>query len=418
MEGQPFQETSWWRFLVEQSRDGMVVIDQAGRVCWANEKFASMLGYSRKEIYSLTVFDWDKSIPPEILSSLLETVTADGSHFETTHLRKDGSTYDVEICSNAVTMGPEKQILCVCRDVSDRILAQKDLQRALDEARALSVKLVKQKEMLVQAEKLASIGLLAAGMAHEINNPLAYISSNLSNLTEYLDDLLLVVSRAQALADLSENGSPSEFHESVADFRNKLEEINMGFLVEDARQLLEDCSVGTKRIETIANSLRGFVRQDDPQPRQAELADIITSALALSNNELTNRCQVECQIPESLPPITCFPGQIEQILVNLLANAAQAIEGSGVVSIKVQMADEDHFKIEITDNGKGISPENITQIFDPLFTTKDVGQGTGLGLHIVRSLVERHGGSMDIVSSLGSGTTFSLVLPTEAPILA
>ncbi len=407
-------EVIWWRQLVEQTRDGIVVVDKRGKVFWVNEPFAAMLGYTRDEAFDLAVWDWEANFPAEKVEEMLASVDETGAHFETTHRRKDGSHYDVEICTNAVMFDDEKFVLCVCRDITQRKQAEQELQTMLAATRALAEQLEHQQTMLVQSEKLASVGQLAAGVAHEINNPLSYILGNFATLGEYIDDLVAAATGARAIIELS-GGAADAIDAATAELRELFAERDVEFAAQDARQLVAESTDGAERIRTIVNSLKGFVRRDDAQPSEAVVADMVESALVVTHNELKYRCETTCDVPADLPQIKCFPRQIEQVLMNLLVNASHAIEEKGTIAISARSLDGDHIEIRIRDDGKGISPENHKRIFDPFFTTKEVGKGTGLGLHIVHTIVERHGGKVTVESNVGTGTTFTIVLPTAGP---
>ncbi|MGD9547622.1 MAG: nitrogen regulation protein NR(II) [Candidatus Krumholzibacteriia bacterium] len=406
-------ETVWWRQLVEQSRDGIVVLDKVGMVVWTNPRFAAMLGYSRSEAMALGVGDWDDAIPREEIAGMLAQVDDSGQHFETVHRRKDGTTFEVEICTNAVEFGERKLVLCICRDISDRKRAERALQWALDESQALTEQLAHHKDMLVQAEKLAALGQLAAGIAHEINNPLAYILSNFASLQGYLDSLGAVVAETRLLAE-GRDGLPVPTAEAVREvLLDILRKEDAEFAIQDSLQLVGENIEGAERIRTIVNGLKGFVRSEDTGPAPTTLRDMIDLALLLARNDLNPQCKIVVDLPEDLPPIVCHPRQIEQVLINLLVNAVDATPGEGTITISGEAEGEDRVKLSVRDDGVGIPQENLKRIFDPFFTTKKVNQGTGLGLHLAYSIVDRHGGTIQVSSLVGAGTTFTILLPVQ-----
>ena len=405
--------SDFWRQLVDQSRDGIVVLDQTGQVFWVNERFGSMLGYARDEALRLRVEDWDDNIPAGQIAEMLAEVGISGDHFETIHKRKDGSTLEVEICTNAVQFGQSKLVLCISRDISDRKRAEKEIQKALAESEELSRRLALQQEILVQSEKLASLGQLAAGIAHEINNPLSFMLSNLTCLRGYLDDLKEVGASVKRLVDIPDNAPGDETFTAVANLKSLVLAKDAEFLAGDIHQLVKDNIDGGERIREIVKNLMGFVRRDDGNPRPAQVAEMVESALVVTHNEWKNRCQIICAIEENLPPIQCCRQQMEQVLMNLLVNASHAMDSGGTIHISAAAKGPDSLEIKVEDEGSGIPPENLHQIFDPFFTTKEVGKGTGLGLHIVHSIVQRHGGKIAVESKVGSGTTFSLTLPLD-----
>ena len=411
-------EAIWWRQLVEQSRDGIVVLDLLGDVFWANDKFAKMLGYSLQETYELHVVDWDTVIPPAQIAEMLQNVSIDGDHFETRHRRKDGTVYDVEICTNAVQFSDLKLILCICRDITERRLQERTLHNALKQTQHLAQQLALQQDMLVQTEKLASLGELAAGVAHEINNPLSYIQSNFSCLTDYLDQLQILSDKVRALLSLAPETEPEATRTALRNLADFYDSNDIGFIVDDARNLAQENIEGARRIQKIITNLKGFARPQGSEQTLANITDIVDAALQVTHNNLKYHCTVTRRIPTDLPPILCFPVQLEQVVMNLLVNASHAIVDEGTIDISAAQVDEEHIELNIRDTGTGIPQAIIDRIFDPFFTTKDVGKGTGLGLHIVHSIVTNHGGTITVKSRDGEGTTFTLVLPVDPPTSA
>lgn len=409
-------EAIWWRLLVEQSRDGIVVIDRQGKVFWANEMFASLLGYTRDETYGLVVWDWDAKIPAEALGQMLDDADQNGHHFETVHRRKDGSFYEVEINTNAVECGDRKLILCICRDITERKRTERNLQQLFAETRALADQLELQKNMLVQSEKLASLGQLAAGVAHEINNPLAYVSSNFDSLKEYLAALSGVLKSSSVVAGLPADAPAAVMREAVDDLRTTISETDAEFAAEDAGQLLVENSEGVERIRTIVNGLKGFIGSGDSGPGTVSVRQMVESVLTLTQNQWRGRCEVELELDDDLANISCLPGQIEQVLVNLVVNACHAIEDAGTIRIVAGAAGDDAVQIAVSDDGVGIPGEQIDRIFDPFFTTREVGKGAGLGLHIAHAIIDRHGGEIRVDSRAGFGSTFTIVLPCRIPV--
>lgn len=406
----------WWRELVEQSRDGIVVIDRHGKVFWINERFASMLGCTREEASGLEVWDWESKFPRDAVAAMLDDVDQSGDYFETVHQRCDGSVYDVEICTNAVEFDGVKLILCVCRDITDRKRVEREMQDLLAETRAQADLLALQRDMLVQTEKLASLGRLAAGIAHEINNPLAFVESNFSSLTRYLSGLSQVVASAVTVAAMAEQAPDGPPRAVIEELRRTIDEADAEYAAKDMLQLVAENLDGVDRIRTIVKDLEVFLRSDDMRPETVSIAELIDSALALTQTSWGPHCRVEIDLDEAQPPeLACFPGRIEQVLVNLIVNAAHAIEKEGVIRITAESLADRSVRIVVSDDGVGIPEENLTRIFDPFFTTMDVGGGTGLGLHVAYCIVERHGGEISADSRPGEGSTFTLVLPARIP---
>ena len=258
---------------------------------------------------------------------------------------------------------------------------------------------------LLQSEKMASIGQLAAGVAHEINNPIGYINSNLGTLANYVRDLLGVLSTYEELErDFA--------HEPgiQARLRHVKVKMDLDYLKQDLADLVRESQEGVAHIKQIVQDLQTFSHADDGEWRWADLHKGLESTLNIVWNELKYKAEVVKEYGE-LPRVHCVPSQLNQVFMNLLVNAAQAIEERGAIVIRTGRTGDDWVWVEISDTGCGIEPEVLPSIFDPFFTTKQVGKGTGLGLALSRGIVERHGGRIEIESEAGKGTTFIIHLP-------
>ncbi|MCB1644856.1 MAG: hypothetical protein KDI36_05360 [Pseudomonadales bacterium] len=261
---------------------------------------------------------------------------------------------------------------------------------------------------LVQTEKMASVGQLAAGIAHEINNPVGFVSSNLSTLKEYVGD---VVRLLQALLVLE--SSLNDNYPGVSQVRALKESIDLDFILEDFDQLFADSIDGIGRVRKIIADLSDFSRAESQEARVTDLNQLVEKTLRLVASEIRYKGQVKTCTAE-LPAIRCYPELIGQVLMNLIINAIHALDEGG--EIVVTTADEgDFIRVDVADDGCGIAPEHLAAIFDPFFTTKDVGKGTGLGLHIVREIVKRHGGEIHATSEPGKGSVFSFWLRVDGP---
>ncbi|GLK88467.1 two-component sensor histidine kinase [Pseudomonas turukhanskensis] len=261
---------------------------------------------------------------------------------------------------------------------------------------------------LVQSEKLASIGQLAAGVAHEINNPIGFISSNHTTLEQYVTGLLELI----ALYEQSENDiAPGALKDSLAALRVRLD---LPFIQEDIPVLLKESREGITRVRQIIQDLKDFSRVDSEQEWQwADLHKGIESTLNIVASELKYKADV-IRHYGVLPEVKCLSSQLNQVVMNLVVNAAQAMgEQRGKIEIRTG-AQGDRVWIEISDNGVGIPKEVIPKIFDPFFTTKPLGKGTGLGLSLSYGIVKKHGGSMGVESEPGQGSTFRIELPIDA----
>lgn len=248
---------------------------------------------------------------------------------------------------------------------------------------------------LLQSEKMASIGQLAAGVAHEINNPVGFVSSNLSTLTNYTSQLIDLAERCR-----QEGADPRLFE--AADF---------DYLKADSADLLRESHEGLERVKKIVADLKDFSRVDQAEWQEADLNRGIESTLNVVWNELKYKAEVIREFGQ-LPPVECIAAQINQVVMNILVNAAHAIEHRGTITVRTGH-DDVHAWIEIIDTGKGIPPELMLRIFDPFFTTKPVGKGTGLGLSLSYDIVKKHGGHIEVSSAVGTGSSFRVILPLK-----
>ncbi len=261
---------------------------------------------------------------------------------------------------------------------------------------------------LLQSEKMASIGQLAAGVAHEINNPIAFVNSNLGALQDYARQLLEMLEVYERLEAVAVN-HPHEL-QLVQQTREKLD---LNYLREDLNNLLTESLDGVQRVQTIVQNLKDFSHAGEPERQLTDLHPGIERTLNIVWNEIKHKAQVIKEYGD-IPLIEAVPAQLNQVFMNLLVNAAHAIERNGTVTIRT--AHEGPWVwVEIADTGSGIAPENLTRIFEPFFTTKPVGKGTGLGLSLSYAIVTQHGGRIDVQSEVGRGTAFRVWLPLTLP---
>jgi PAS domain S-box-containing protein len=299
----------------------------------------------------------------------------------------------------------------VLSDISERKLAEQSLSQSLSEQRVLNKKLEQAHNQLLQSEKMASIGQLAAGVAHELNNPIGFVNSNLGTLDGYLHDLLFIVDAyGKAMSE-------GDFAADVEGARSRIDKIckdrDLDFVRNDIFQLITESRDGIDRVRRIVLDLKTFSRAGVQESDYANLNQGLESTLNIVWNELKYKCKVVKELGE-LPLIYCQVSQINQVFLNLLVNAGQAIEEKGEITLRTHLADEGQsVVVEVSDTGKGIPPENLSRVFDPFFTTKPVGKGTGLGLSLSYSIVQAHHGRIEVESQVGKGTTFRVILPIE-----
>jgi signal transduction histidine kinase len=278
--------------------------------------------------------------------------------------------------------------------------ASEALQREIDERKQLE-------SQLVQSEKLASLGQLAAGVAHEINNPIGFISSNLGALDGYFKQL-------QEMLDAYREAENAIGSSEVIDRLGQLRErVELDFLREDIPLLIKESKEGIGRVGRIVKDLKDFSRVDSNQEWQwANLQQGIESTLNIVANELKYKADVVKEF-QKLPDIECLPSQINQVIMNLIVNASQAMGPErGIITLRTGLEGET-VSIEVADTGIGIEPDNLQKIFDPFYTTKPVGQGTGLGLSLSYGIVKKHQGDISVRSEVGVGSTFRVELPVR-----
>lgn len=268
---------------------------------------------------------------------------------------------------------------------------------------------------LLQSEKMASIGQLAAGVAHEINNPTGYVSSNLNTMTRYFDDTRTVIEAYRSLLGQLESfldDAPREIlGVSVKQIRNLEQEIELDYILDDGKALLGESIEGAERIRSIVLDLKNFAHPGTDKMNYVDLNKCIESTLNIAWNEIKYKATVSKYF-SPLPPVLCNSQQINQVLMNLFLNAAQSIEKRGQIDISTHGINGE-VEIRVKDNGSGIAPEHLRKIFDPFFTTKEVGKGTGLGLNVAYNLIQKHGGTIDVNSQVGVGTIFTIRLPVH-----
>lgn len=288
----------------------------------------------------------------------------------------------IEYSGCLVSIFGENHYLIAISDINDR----KHDQLALSQLN----------QQLVHAEKMASIGQLAAGIAHEINNPIGYIQSNIEILTEYYEFII-------AFKNLVIENKP------YGEIKSYYQEQDLDYIFNDIEAVIKSCQDGTSRVSKIIKDLGSYAHQDNEKMEPVNIDELINKSLVLVANELKYKVELITKL-EASSVIFGYPQKLQQVFINLLVNASHAIQSSGKVWITSKIIDSE-VNISIKDNGHGISSENMKKLFDPFFTTKPVGKGTGLGLHIVSSILEEHNGHITVSSTLGHGTEFTLHLP-------
>lgn len=420
------------RATLESTGNGILVLDWHGRIKSMNRLFSKMWGIPGDLLSS----DDDPAILDCLAQNVVESdlcqlrllEVVDGSETEDLFTLKDGRVFE---CRSRPQYLGERIIGRVYgfNDITERQRAQAaleesrnqlevrvlertaDLQRAnetlhMEKSRQeeLIRKLGQAKSQLLQSEKMASIGVLAAGVAHEINNPVGFVNSNLGTLQNYIQNMLKVLDAYQE----AESSLPSAVRAGIERLKA---DVDISYVLEDVTNLLHESLDGLQRVKRIVQDLKDFSHVDESERQWASLEVGLDSTLNVVWNELKYKAEVVKEYG-NIPQISCFPSQLNQVFMNLLINAGHAIAEHGRIVIRTGH-NEKNVWVEVEDSGKGIAPENMARIFEPFFTTKPVGKGTGLGLSLSYGIVQKHHGRIDVSSEVGKGTVFRVTLPKE-----
>jgi PAS domain S-box-containing protein len=384
-----------YRQLAEGILEAIVVADERGRIKLFNPAAQRAFGYTEREVLgrplSFLMPPEDREAHEQALRRYVETREARhiGRTTELRGQRKGGEIFPLELALSAIELPEGIVFLGAIHDLTERRRMQ---------------------AMIVQAEKLASLGLLSAGVAHEINNPLAYVANNLAVIERDCRGLSQVLAAYEEARPALAAACPE-----VAGRIDRIgEAIDLPYIRANLGQVLGSTLRGVKRISSIVESLRGFARLDQAAVDRVDLQPVIASSLELIRGQLERRHIAVEQREDGGLPVVCAPAQINQVVLNLLVNAMQAIEatrrGGGRIEIAIRLRG-DEVVLEVADDGCGIPAAIQPRIFDPFFTTKPVGEGTGLGLAISHGIVADHGGRIEVESAPGRGSRFRVILP-------
>lgn len=379
------------------------------KMTFVSENASRVLGYAPQEMVRDPNFWFDHIHPddaPNIFSSLALLFVEGERAYEYRFLTKDGRYLWMHDSLRLIRDENNNPIEVIgsLTNITERKLMEEALHRTGEEQRSLIEKLKETQAQLLQSEKMASIGQLAAGVAHEINNPIGFVSSNMKSLQTYVDKLLQVISQQENLLQGDEVSA-----ELKKQAQQLIIDMDLSYLRDDVVDLITESLDGLKRVKDIVQSLKDFSHVGESDWQMVDLIKGLESTITIANNELKYKTVIEKHYGE-LPLVKGLASQLNQVFMNLLVNAAHSIAERGVISIYTECK-EDWVYIRIQDTGCGIPSENLSRIFDPFFTTKPIGSGTGLGLSLSYGIVQKHNGHIEVQSEVGVGTSFTVCLP-------
>jgi PAS domain S-box-containing protein len=385
--------------IIQNMNSALVVVDLEGEVGYANPAAERILEASPETLRGASLWRWFEGALRE---RLVERTLREGVRFrgaEGLIARESGERVPIGTsCAPLVDGdGVRRGAVVIFQDLTEI----KQLQR-----------------QVLQAEKMASIGQLAAGVAHEINNPMGFIHANLFQLGEYVQDLTRAFEEVQELRKACATGSLEEVRRAAERLDAVAGEVDADYLLEDCAKAVRESLEGSERIRHIVQDLRAFSHPDGSERTDSDVNECLDSTANIVWT-MMKHVVVLTKEYQDLPPVRCFPMQLKQVFMNLLVNAYQAIEESGrdparpgEIRLRTRAA-AGGVVVEVGDDGIGIAPRDLHRIFDPFFTTKEVGVGTGLGLSIAYNIVKRHGGTLRVESEEGAGTVFQIFLPRD-----
>jgi two-component system NtrC family sensor kinase len=410
---QPLEMTQRFAYLIANTPAIIYSSVPSGdfKMTFVSENASRVLGYAPQEMVDDPNFWFDHIHPddaPNIFSSLALLFVEGERAYEYRFLTKDQRylwMHDSLRLIRDENNNPV-EVIGSLTNITERKLMEEALHRTGEEQRHLIEKLKETQAQLLQSEKMASIGQLAAGVAHEINNPVGFVSSNMKSLNTYVEKLLQVVTRQEALLQ------QDELSADLKDQARKLcAEADLSYLREDVVELIAESLDGLKRVKDIVQSLKDFSHVGESDWQMVDIVKGLESTITIANNELKYKAVIEKHYA-ALPLIKGLASQLNQVFMNLLVNAAHAIAERGTIRIDTECR-ENWVYIRVQDTGCGIPPENLSRIFEPFFTTKPIGSGTGLGLSLSYGIVQKHNGRIEVKSEVGVGTSFTVCLPVS-----
>ncbi|MDW7693502.1 transporter substrate-binding domain-containing protein [Flammeovirgaceae bacterium SG7u.111] len=420
-----------FKALADSTNEG-VIIHSLGKVLGVNDVFCSMFKLQPDKLEQLQ----EEDLIQDGLEEGVAKFKAKKMSFKSIDLmckRSDGTIFPAEVSSKFIEYKQQTTQVTTFRDLTERKKIEDDLKETNEELRASEEELRQQSEelltvnemleaqkveleqtiaqlktaqaKLINAEKMASLGVLTAGIAHEINNPVNFVQSGIRGVRNNLEDLLEIIGKYNEI-------TPENASQGLEEVAALKEELEFDFIVEDLQQGIKDISTGAERTSEIVKGLRTFSRSDETALKFIDIHENIDSTLVLLRKQYKNKVAIEKEYGD-LPRIEAFPGKLNQVFMNILSNAIQAVNEHGKIVISTEILEGNTIQIKFADNGKGMSEEIKRKMFDPFFTTKEVGVGVGLGLSICLGIIKDHDGSIEVESEEGKGTLFIISLPIE-----
>lgn len=394
--------------------------DATGACSYLNRAWEALTGRAQRDLLGSGWLEQVHQEDRERFAEHLSTCTIEGSTFTfECRLRRHDGEFRWVLCTGAQCLDSEGRVagyIGSCLDITDRKLlieqmqqTQQQLEQAFQER---STQLVAAERQMMQNEKLASVGQLAAGIAHEINTPIQYVGDNLRAISDSVSELLALIGEQREFIEAVKAGKATP--EDIERIEKAAEEHDLEYFSEDTPQAIQQGLDGVQRVAHIVRAMKDFSHVQREEMTASDLNHSIESTLVVARNEYKYYADVETILGE-LPPVDCYVSEINQVLLNMLVNAAHAIADTqqrGKITISTCVLDDEHVQISIADTGTGMTPEVQKRVYDPFFTTKEVGKGTGQGLYLAHQIiVQKHGGLITLESEVGKGTTFHLRLP-------
>lgn len=377
---------------------------------YVNEAFEHITGYPVPEVVgrNCRFLQRDDRDQPGLVTLRAALKRGENCTITLRNYHKNGALFWNELFTSPIfdAHGKLTHFVGIQTDITPRKTAEEQLITRTRELELTLAELRSTQAMLIHAEKMNALGQMVAGVAHEINNPVSFVNSNLHSLRRSLDDLFTSYNKLETLVRVTALPDMLQAAEMIR------QQGDLDFLQTDTSDLLTASLEGLARVRRIVEALRTFSRLDEADLKIVSLAENINSTLMIARLELQNRVEVETHL-DHLPALKCYPAQLNQVFLNLIVNAAQAIQGHGKLTIS-GVEEAKHIVLRFTDTGVGMSADVMAHLFEPFFTTKPIGKGTGLGLTIAYKIItDRHKGSISAESTPGVGTTFTIRLPKD-----